>query len=100
MRTLLEIGLANAVMATVLALLAAGVSLFCRRPAVRHVLWLLVLLKLITPPVMPVPVTCPAALGALLAELNTPRPDTGPSPDGAESQGKEDLLFVDHQQSS
>jgi beta-lactamase regulating signal transducer with metallopeptidase domain len=55
MDTLLELGLHNAVMATGLALLAAAVGSCCRRPALTHGLWLLVLLKFITPPLFPVP---------------------------------------------
>src|SRR5581483_10026932 len=55
MSGLLETGLSNAVMATVLALLVASLALVCRRPAVLHGLWLLVLLKLITPPLVSVP---------------------------------------------
>jgi beta-lactamase regulating signal transducer with metallopeptidase domain len=47
--TLLETGLVNALLATGLALLAAGAGRFCRRPALVHGLWLLVLLKLVTP---------------------------------------------------
>src|SRR5215471_15146516 len=50
MRMLLETGLSNAVMATALALMAAILSRLCRRPALSHALWLLVLLKLVTPP--------------------------------------------------
>jgi beta-lactamase regulating signal transducer with metallopeptidase domain len=53
----LRVGLGNAVAATVLAVLAASVGLFARgRPALRHGLWLLVLLKLVTPPLSTVPV--------------------------------------------
>src|SRR5262249_22815493 len=52
--TLLEIGLWNAVAAALLALAAAGLGCLCRRPALTHVLWVLVLLKLITPPLVPV----------------------------------------------
>ncbi|QDT46364.1 Protease HtpX [Symmachiella dynata] len=55
LQTLFEIVLANAVLATVLAI---GVALFarlCRRPAIAHGLWLLVFLKLITPPLVTVP---------------------------------------------
>ncbi|TWU12686.1 Protease HtpX [Symmachiella macrocystis] len=55
LQTLFEIVLANAVLATVLAI---GVALFarlCRRPAIEHGLWLLVFLKLITPPLVTVP---------------------------------------------
>jgi len=57
---LLSVGLCNALAACVLAVLAAGVGYFCRRPAVRHALWLLVLLKLVTPPLVDVRVWRPA----------------------------------------
>jgi beta-lactamase regulating signal transducer with metallopeptidase domain len=56
MDVVLCVGLGNAIGASVLALAAAGTSLLCRRPAVLHALWLLVLLKLLTPPLWPVPV--------------------------------------------
>jgi beta-lactamase regulating signal transducer with metallopeptidase domain len=59
MQTLLEFGLANAVMATVLAVAAACVGRLCHRPAVSHVLWLLVILKLVTPPLVHLPVAWP-----------------------------------------
>ena len=51
MDALEQVILSNAVMATVLALLASTVGLVCRRPALVHSLWLLVLIKLITPPI-------------------------------------------------
>src|SRR5215831_11016869 len=54
MGTLLEIALSNAAVAALLALMAAGLSSLCRRPALAHRLWLLVLLKLVTPPILPV----------------------------------------------
>ena len=50
MSALLEIILGNAVMAAALAALAALVGRACRRPALTHALWLLVLIKLVTPP--------------------------------------------------
>jgi bla regulator protein BlaR1 len=53
---LLRAGLGNAVVAVVLALGAALVGWWGRRPALAHGLWLLVLLKLIAPPLAPVPV--------------------------------------------
>jgi beta-lactamase regulating signal transducer with metallopeptidase domain len=53
---LLQIGLTNAVAATVLAALAAGAARVVRRPALTHALWALVLLKLMTPPVWTFPV--------------------------------------------
>jgi beta-lactamase regulating signal transducer with metallopeptidase domain len=59
--TLLQIGLTNAVVAAGLALLAAAVGKLCRRPALAHALWLLVLLKLITPPLVMIPIALPEA---------------------------------------
>jgi beta-lactamase regulating signal transducer with metallopeptidase domain len=59
--TLLEIGVSNAVVACVPAMLAVAVSLTCRRPALVHALWLLVLVKLVTPPLVRVPLPWLAA---------------------------------------
>src|SRR2546421_10006127 len=56
MYALEQLILGNAVVATVLALLASAVGLVCRRPALVHSLWLLVLIKLITPPIWQVEV--------------------------------------------
>jgi beta-lactamase regulating signal transducer with metallopeptidase domain len=58
--TLLHVGLGNAVAATALAILAAVVGRCGRRPALVHSLWLLVLLKLVTPPLIHVPLPWPA----------------------------------------
>ena len=56
METLLNLGLANALSATVLAILVAALArLLARRPAVLHCLWFLVLLKLLTPPLFEIP---------------------------------------------
>jgi beta-lactamase regulating signal transducer with metallopeptidase domain len=55
MRTLLEMGLSNAVFAAILALPVAAIGRLCKRPALAHSLWLLVLLKLVTPPLVAVP---------------------------------------------
>jgi beta-lactamase regulating signal transducer with metallopeptidase domain len=52
MESLLRIGIANAVCAAALGFVAAGAArVFPRRPAIAHVFWVLVLLKLLTPPV-------------------------------------------------
>src|SRR5690242_18040567 len=56
MSTLLLSGLSNAVLAALLALAVAALGRLCRRPALVHSLWLLVLLKLVTPPLLPLPV--------------------------------------------
>lgn len=56
MTTLVEIGLSNLCIAAVLAMLAAAVGRWGRRPALTHGLWVLVFLKLITPPLVIVPI--------------------------------------------
>jgi len=62
MAFLLETALSNLIVATLLAGLAALAGWWGRRPAVTHALWLLVLLKLVTPPLFYVPIDWPAAL--------------------------------------
>lgn len=56
MDAVLAVGLSNAVSATLLAVLAYLIGVIVRRPALSHVLWSLVLLKLITPPLVPLSV--------------------------------------------
>jgi beta-lactamase regulating signal transducer with metallopeptidase domain len=61
MENLLHVGLSNAVAAGVLALVAAAATfLLRRRPALVHALWLLVLLKLFTPPLVRLPAPWPS----------------------------------------
>jgi beta-lactamase regulating signal transducer with metallopeptidase domain len=60
MERLLTLGLANAAVAAVLAVGVAGLSrLLAPRPAWLHCLWLLVLLKLVTPPLFEIPIFFP-----------------------------------------
>lgn len=56
MGSLVEIGLANALVAGVLAGVALVAGRWSRRPALVHVLWLLVLIKLVTPPLFTLPI--------------------------------------------
>ena len=60
---LLRLGLANALATTLLAALVGVLTFPVRRkrPALVHALWLLVLLKLVTPPLWTLPVSWPAA---------------------------------------
>lgn len=51
MESVLVLGLTNALLATVLALVAVLLAWLCRRPALTHALWLLVLARLIIPPI-------------------------------------------------
>src|SRR5437879_1834094 len=53
--TMLQVGAANAACAALLALAALAAGRWSRRPALTHGLWLLVLLKLVTPPLFPLP---------------------------------------------
>jgi beta-lactamase regulating signal transducer with metallopeptidase domain len=55
-------GLTNAALASLLALAAFLIGRACRRPAITHTLWILVLLKLLTPPLISVPAPWPSAL--------------------------------------
>jgi beta-lactamase regulating signal transducer with metallopeptidase domain len=71
MSWLLQTTLANTLIAAMLALAALGVSKFFRRPAVSHALWLLVLLKLITPPLVVIPLHF---LPAPIESTHTPIP--------------------------
>src|SRR5262249_24790360 len=56
---LLHVGLSNVLMASLLAVAAMTLGRLCRRPALTHALWLLVLLKLVTPPLVWVPIPWP-----------------------------------------
>jgi hypothetical protein len=58
MNILLQLLLSNMVLAAGLAVLALGAG-WLRRPALAHALWVLVMLKLLTPPVWRVPVPAP-----------------------------------------
>jgi beta-lactamase regulating signal transducer with metallopeptidase domain len=88
--------LGNAAVAAVLALLALAVGFTCRSPTVRHLLWVLVLLKFVTPPLFHIPLAVlPASFEAPPAEsspqvgcimqppLTSPEPKTC-SPEGME----------------
>jgi bla regulator protein BlaR1 len=95
MDSLLHAGLSNAAAAAVLAVIAAIAGFFCRRPAVRHALWLLVLLKLVTPPLVDVRLPwlgnapAPAEVSVALA----PELDAAPDADDEFALGIEDDLL-------
>lgn len=69
MPTLLETVVSNSLAATLLAVLAWAASRW-RRPALAHGLWLLVLIKLVTPPLIPVNI----AAGNWNSKLETIQP--------------------------
>lgn len=76
MTALFEIGLSNLVVATGLALIIAPIRRFLGSPALVHGLWLLVLVKLLTPPVVPVqiPVSLPHHWQEFVSISSRPRP--------------------------
>src|SRR5689334_16166597 len=55
MTTLFEIGVTNALLATVLAVVVWCITRFWRQPAIAQLLWVLVLVKLVTPPMVAIP---------------------------------------------
>src|SRR5262245_57422823 len=67
--TVVHAMLGNAAVAVVLALLALGLGYAVRSPTARHVAWVLVLVKLVTPPLftLPLPVL-PASWGSWIPE--------------------------------
>lgn len=56
MSWLLIVGLKNAILVAPLAVLAWGIARWAQRPALSHLLWSLVLVKLLTPPLVDVPI--------------------------------------------
>jgi beta-lactamase regulating signal transducer with metallopeptidase domain len=90
MTMLLQIGLGNALLAGLIAVLALAAGRWSRRPALAHSLWLLVLLKLVTPPlVLP-------RLAWLPPEPSLPRPAAQPTPMSVPLDGSDTyVVFVD-----
>jgi bla regulator protein blaR1 len=84
MNALVQIGLTNAVAATAWAVLAAAVYRLSRRPALAHALWLLVLIKLLTPPLVVIPIALPASEdespAPVIAEAGQPANEPQPEP--------------------
>lgn len=93
MNWLLEVLISNALVATGLAACVGLISLCVRRPALLHVLWVLVLLKLVTPPLVRIPVldlerrseTTAAAIDRDAKLHPRPAAPAWPMPDAGES---------------
>lgn len=83
MQSLIEVALSNAVVVAVLGILVVIVGRFCRRPAVMHCLWMILLVKLVSPPLfsLPVDVTLPSlddvGVGITLSSPESSREDDG-----------------------
>jgi WD40 repeat protein/beta-lactamase regulating signal transducer with metallopeptidase domain len=79
MPPLMHLGVANAVCAALLAALAWIVGRYVRRPALTHVLWLLVVVKLVTPPLFSLSLPwLPAAAPEPVAVAVAPAPAESP----------------------
>ena len=59
MEQLLTLGLTNAVTAALMALAAAAIARFSRRPILWYALWLVVLIRLLVPPIFAVDLVIP-----------------------------------------
>jgi hypothetical protein len=57
---LVQMGLSNACFSLVLAIIAVAVGAKAKRPYLAHLLWLLVFVKLVTPPIVTIPIGVPA----------------------------------------
>jgi len=57
MAFLFEIGVTNALLTAILAVVVFAMTRFWRNPHLAHFLWLLVLLKMVTPPIINVPIS-------------------------------------------
>jgi beta-lactamase regulating signal transducer with metallopeptidase domain len=89
---LVRLALTNTVVAVALAVLAVGLGRAVRRPALTHALWILVLLKLLTPAGVPLPL--PGTVPEWAAPDAAPAPcivadQRGPLPSGAEGPAPE-----------
>jgi beta-lactamase regulating signal transducer with metallopeptidase domain len=97
MQTLLDMGVSNALFAAVLAIAVFALTRIARTPALGHLLWALVLLKLVTPPLFSVPVlrvlpSWETARNALnLPQANPPAAVSSPSAANANMEDAEPL---------
>lgn len=77
MERILQLALCNAIIATLLALIVIALGRWIRRPAILHALWLLVFLKLFTPPLISIPISIPSQSPVLNTEPTyEPRPNS------------------------
>lgn len=99
MESILYLGLSNALLASLLALLAAAVGKLANRPALTHGLWLLVLLKLVTPSFIHLPVAWLPVETARAAPVDAPPAAQTPVPDpdafvAAEPNGDAEVVMM------
>ena len=74
METLFSVVVSNLLVAGLLAVVAWLVGRSGRRPVLAHALWVLVLVKLVTPPLVRIPLPLPAVSAATTPAEPTPPP--------------------------
>jgi beta-lactamase regulating signal transducer with metallopeptidase domain len=74
MTWLITSAVTNALVVIPLAMIAYLVARYSKRPALAHLVWAGVLVKLLTPPIITIPLPWQIDPQALLAKLNTPPP--------------------------
>ena len=89
---LFRIGLSNAILALLLALIAITVGTKGKRPHIAHMLWVLVFIKLVTPPLVAIPVPALAMIGPNASDAVTV---DAASADGVENGSAEEALLTD-----
>ncbi len=65
-----QMGLSNACLSLALAIVAMVVGAKARRPQLAHMLWLLVFIKLVTPPIVKIPIVTIPAQGETAVAIN------------------------------
>ncbi len=65
-----QMGLSNACLSLALAIVAMVVGAKARRPGLAHMLWLLVFIKLVTPPIVKIPIVTIPAQGETAVAIN------------------------------
>ncbi|HET6327984.1 MAG TPA: hypothetical protein VFG04_25095, partial [Planctomycetaceae bacterium] len=71
MRALVQFGLANAGTAAVLVIFVALITWIWKNPRLAHALWLIVLLRLIAPPLFQLPLCAPDWLAQRSAPIQS-----------------------------
>jgi bla regulator protein BlaR1 len=95
MRTIVDAGLGNAAAVALLAIVAWLVSRLGGRPAWAHCAWLLVLLKLVTPPLVSVPLAWPTRLAAAAPVIEVARPPAPPAFRAPEPPEEVEFILAD-----
>ncbi|HSD29206.1 MAG TPA: M56 family metallopeptidase [Vicinamibacteria bacterium] len=88
--------LTNAAAAGLIALLAWGASRVVRRPAVVHALWLLALLKLVSPPIAPLPLLPAWTAPPLFSAPRRPTVAVIPAPLGTDVRPRSESVSAEH----